>query len=78
MRSKHLAFYSWTTLNDLCHQKLHLSLDGESRWCEPFGIDSPGVLNRAIQYSVHTATLIIEIKKKSGLQREVGLLTQTF
>ena len=70
--SKELTFYSWMTRNDLCHQKLHLCLDGESRWCEAFGIDSPGVTNRAVQFSVHTATLIIEVKKKSGLQREVN------
>jgi 3-methyladenine DNA glycosylase Mpg len=72
LRSKELTFYSWMSRNDLCHQKLHLCLDGESRWCEAFGIDSPGVTNRAVQFSVHTATLIIEVRKRSGLQREVS------
>ena len=75
--NRELTFYSWLTQNDLCHQKLRLCLDGESRWCEAFVIDSTGVVNRAIQYGVHTATLIIEVKKKSGLQREVLLLLLT-
>ncbi len=76
LRSKEVTFYSWLTRNDSSHQKLRLCLDGENRWSEAFGIDSPGVTNRAVQYSLHTATLIIEVKKKSGLQREVNLLKE--
>lgn len=72
LKSKELTFYSWLSQAELCHQKLHLCLDGESRWSEPFAIDTMGLVNRVVQHSLHTATLIIEIKKKSGLQREVS------
>lgn len=72
--SKELTFYSWLTRNDICHQKLHLSLNGEDRWSEAFGIDTPGVTNRVVHYSLHTATIIVEVKKLSGLQRQVQVL----
>ena len=69
-----MAFYSWRLRNTSGRQNLHLCLEteGECRWCEPFGIESPGVVNRVVHYGLHTATLVIEVKKKSGLQRQVS------
>ena len=69
-----MAFYSWRSRNDLGRQDIHLCLEieGECRWCEPFGIDSLGVVNRVVHYGLHSATLAIEVQKKSGLQRQVS------
>ena len=74
LRSKEMAFYSWRSRNDLGRQDIHLCLEieGECRWCEPFGIDSLGVVNRVVHYGLHSATLAIEVQKKSGLQRQVS------
>lgn len=49
-----------------------IETEGDWRWSEPFDIDTVGVLGRTIHHRLHSATLFIEIKQLSGMQKQVS------
>lgn len=48
-----------------------IETEGDWRWSEPFDIDTVGVFSRTIHHRLHSATLFIEIKQLSGMQKQV-------
>lgn len=55
--------------------RLHVCIEteGDWRWSEPFDIDTVGVFGRTIHHRLHSATLFIEVKQLSGMQKQVSL-----
>lgn len=53
--------------------RLHVCIEteGDWRWSEPFEIDTVGVFSRTIHHRLHSATLFIEVKQLSGMQKQV-------
>lgn len=50
-----------------------IETEGDWRWSEPFDIDTVGVFSRTIHHRLHSATLFIEVKELSGMQKQVSL-----
>ena len=76
--SRQTHAYSWRTPHTVKESpKLHLCIEteGDWRWSEPFDIDTVGVCSRTIHHRLHSATLFIEVKQLSGMQKQV---TDTF
>lgn len=72
--SRQTHAYSWRTPHTVKGSpKLHLCIEteGDWRWSEPFDIDSVGICSRTIHHRLHSATLFIEVKQLSGMQKQV-------
>ena len=68
--------YSWRTPHTVkACPRLHVCIEteGDWRWSEPFDIDTVGVFSRTIHHRLHSATLFIEVKQLSGMQKQVSL-----
>ncbi|XP_068695500.1 intermembrane lipid transfer protein VPS13B-like isoform X2 [Montipora foliosa] len=72
--SRQTHAYSWRTPHTVKESpKLHLCIEteGDWRWSEPFDIDTVGVCSRTIHHRLHSATLFIEVKQLSGMQKQI-------
>lgn len=74
--SRQVHAYSWRTPHTVkASPRLHVCIEteGDWRWSEPFDIDTVGVFSRTIHHRLHSATLFIEVKQLSGMQKQVSL-----
>lgn len=74
LRSRQAHAYSWRTPHTVKdNPRLHVCIEteGDWRWSEPFEIDTVGVFSRTIHHRLHSATLFIEVKQLSGMQKQV-------
>lgn len=74
--SRQVHAYSWRTPRTVnASPRLHVCIEteGDWRWSEPFDIDTVGVFSRTIHHRLHSATLFIEVKELSGMQKQVSL-----
>lgn len=74
--SRQVHSYSWRTPHTVkASPRLHVCIEteGDWRWSEPFDIDTVGVFGRTIHHRLHSATLFIEVKQLSGMQKQVSL-----
>lgn len=74
--SRQVHAYSWRTPHIVkASPRLHVCIEteGDWRWSEPFDIDTVGVFVRTIHHRLHSATLFIEIKQLSGVQKQVSI-----
>ena len=72
--SRQTHAYSWRTPHAVKGTpRLHLCIEteGDWRWSEPFDIDLVGICSRTIHHRLHSATLFIEVKQLSGMQKQV-------
>ena len=72
--SRQAHAYSWRTPHAVKEcPRLHVCIEteGDWRWSEPFDIDTVGVFSRTIHHRLHSATLFIEVKQLSGMQKQV-------
>lgn len=72
--SRQTHAYSWRTPHAvIASPRLHLCIEteGDWRWSEPFDIDLVGICSRTIHHRLHSATLFIEVKQLSGMQKQV-------
>ena len=72
--SRQVHAYSWRTPHTVkASPRLHVCIEteGDWRWSEPFDIDTVGVFARTIHHRLHSATLFIEVKQLSGMQKQV-------
>lgn len=68
--------YSWRTPHTVkASPRLHVCIEteGDWRWSEQFDIDTVGVFSRTIHHRLHSATLFIEVKQLSGMQKQASI-----
>ncbi|PIK40599.1 putative vacuolar protein sorting-associated protein 13B isoform X1 [Apostichopus japonicus] len=62
--------YCWRT-HKQCRQLLHVGIDDSSYWSEPFDICREGITSPPLKHVGKEATLFVEVKALSPLQRQV-------
>ncbi|EDO30907.1 predicted protein [Nematostella vectensis] len=72
--SRHALSYCWRSPRSArLEPRLHVCIEAEGnwRWSEPFDIDGVGVCARTINHRLHSATLFIDVRPLSGVQKQV-------
>ena len=80
LESRHVFPYSWRVSRALqSRSRLHVCIEteGDWRWSEPFELDAVGSFSRTIRHRLHSATLFIEVKALTGMQKQVGFVGGT-
>ncbi|XP_071944934.1 intermembrane lipid transfer protein VPS13B-like [Antedon mediterranea] len=74
LKCREMHAYSWRT-HKTVHwgQKIHVCIEGwrNWRWSEPFSIDERSTIVRKLQHKGHSATLFINIRNVTPLQKQV-------
>ena len=76
LESGHVHTYSWRMPRSIrTEPRLHVCVEteGDWRWSEPFELDTVGVCSLTIHHRLHSATLFIEVRALTGIQKQVGL-----
>ena len=77
LESGHVHTYSWRMPRSIrTEPRLHVCVEteGDWRWSEPFELDTVGVCSLTIHHRLHSATLFIEVRALTGIQKQVGLV----